>query len=184
VFDFTGLPIHPPLGALSLNSAATLRGLISTVGSHQMAHGKKGGTDRPLGRICGRPRLRPGRARLSSRSSWATLSGLQGPVRLNGHWVLKAWHATLAFSISSELRNPLIISQKKKNSKEISKSLEIFFDEDYREYFGTILSCCVLWYFVYILCNIQLIMKPTWIHYYLNCIEFRKFVVVEYFNQR
>jgi hypothetical protein len=27
-------------------------------------------------------------------------------------------------------------------------------------------------------------MKPTWINYCLNCIEFRKFVVIEYFNQR
>jgi hypothetical protein len=35
---------------------------------------------------------------------------------------------------------------------------------------------------VYILCNFQLIMKSTWINYYLNCIEFKKIVVIEYFK--
>jgi hypothetical protein len=50
----------------------------------------------------------------------------------------------------------------------------MFFLENYRDILWTIYFVAYFGIITYILCNFQLIMKPTWINYCLNCIEFRK----------
>jgi hypothetical protein len=64
-----------------------------------------------------------------------------------------------------------------KQKKYSAENSELYFSSyrKFQRYLWTILFRCVLWYFyLYFMQFFQLIMKPTWINYCLNCIEFRK----------
>jgi hypothetical protein len=128
------------------------------------------GGHRPLPAVLGCRLLVPGARALSSHGSpvrgWATWPAIffqRFFIIIPGN--SKKW---------KEIRK--IVHKIQKNQKYFFKSnkLQRIYGLFYSAaYFGTLL----------ILCNFQLIMKPTWINYCLNCIEFRNFVVIEYFNQ-
>jgi hypothetical protein len=60
-----------------------------------------------------------------------------------------------------------------KNQKNLRNIFPVI--ENYREFYGLFYSAAYFGTLFSILCNFQLIMKPMWINYCLNCIEFRKF---------
>jgi hypothetical protein len=69
-------------------------------------------------------------------------------------------------------------SETVKENKKIQKYFRNIFSviENYRNIYGLFYSAAYFRTFIYIfVCNYQLIMKPTWNNYCLNCIEFRKF---------
>jgi hypothetical protein len=158
-----------------------------TIGSHWWLRSIKG-----KGMLHGpnaqpRPRLRPGWAPPSP--SYVGLPST-GPRRARPllPWAASARLGYMASNFFPAIfiiipRNSENWKRNQKNSTENLEKTEIFFRSNKLQriyglfysaaYFGTLL----------ILCNFQLIMKPTWINYCLNCIEFRNFVVIEYFNQ-
>jgi hypothetical protein len=129
-----------------------------------------------------RPRLRPGRALPAG--SGQKVGRLDGPRGRSGQNGLQFFFREFVYyfqKLETQKRN------KKKNSAENSENiLEIFFS--YRKlqiYLWTILFRCVLWYFIqYFMQFFSWLWNQRWLIYWLNCIEFRKFVVIEYSNQR
>jgi hypothetical protein len=118
-------------------------------------------------------------------AAWARGHYSAGPPAVN--WAARLTRAEMA-SIFLEF---YFLFPEIRNTKEIRKTVQKIQNyifpviENFRDIYGLFLFRCVLWYFyLYFMQFFQLIMKPTWINYCLNCIEFRNFVVIEYFNQR